>query len=111
MTEPPAGPSDSGTVVMNLGGDIGALILYTPAELNGREIEISRADDPAAGRTHSQVRPRHTRATPGRHPVCGRLSGPGRGPYTIWRDQQSPAAATVIAGGQVTTSHWPEPGR
>jgi hypothetical protein len=28
-------------------------------------------------------------------------------PYTIWCDKQSPAAA----GGQVTTSHWPETGR
>ena len=108
MTEPPAGPSDPGTVVMELGGDIGALILYTPAELNGREIEISRADDPAAGRTHSQVRPRHTPSVTRYAAVYPDLAA---GPYTIWRDQQSPAAATVIAGGQVTTSHWPEPGR
>ena len=35
MTEPAAGPSDPGTVVMELGGDTGALILYTPAGNSG----------------------------------------------------------------------------
>lgn len=108
MTELSAGPSDPGTVVMELGGDIGALILYTSADLNGREIEISRADEPGARRTHSQVRPRHT---PGATRYAAVYPDLAAGPYTIWRDQQSPAAATVIAGGQVTTSHWPEPGR
>ena len=59
MTEPAAGPSGPGTVVLELGADIGALILYTPADLDGAEIEISRDDDPGARRTHSQVRQRH----------------------------------------------------
>ena len=48
MTEPEtkgaaAGPSGPGTVVMELGAGVGALILYTPAGLDGEEIEISRA--------------------------------------------------------------------
>ena len=59
MTEPAAGPSGPGTVVLELGAGIGALILYTPADLDGAEIEISRDDDPGARRTHSQVRQRH----------------------------------------------------
>ena len=42
MDGPAAGPSGPGTVVMDVGGDIGALILYTPAAMDGREIEISR---------------------------------------------------------------------
>jgi hypothetical protein len=108
MTEPPAGPSDPGTVVMEVGGDIGALVLYTPADLNGREIEISRDDDPRARRTHSRVRPRHTPRVTRYAAVFPDLAA---GSYTVWRDEQSPAAAAVIAGGQVTTSHWPETGR
>ena len=59
MTEPAARPSGPGTVVMDVGGDIGALILYTTAELVGREIEISLDDAPAARRTHALVRARH----------------------------------------------------
>ena len=46
MTEKAMGPSGPGTVVMDLGGDIGALILYAPDDLDGREIEISRDDEP-----------------------------------------------------------------
>ena len=42
MTESVAGPSGPGTVVLELGADVGALVLLTPAELDGREIEISR---------------------------------------------------------------------
>ena len=36
MTESAAGPSGPGTVVLELGADVGALILYTPAGLDGR---------------------------------------------------------------------------
>ena len=48
MSETAAGPSGPGTVVMELGADVGALILYTPAEMDGEEIEISRDDEPGA---------------------------------------------------------------
>ena len=58
MTEEIRGPSGPGTVVLELGADVGALVLFTPADLDGREIEISR-EDQVARRTHSQVRPRH----------------------------------------------------
>ena len=106
MTELAAGPSDPGTVVMELGADVGALVLYTPAALNGSEIEISRDDDPGAARTHSQVRPRHM-------PTVTRYAAvyPGlhAGWYTIWKDELCPAATATITGGQVTSCRWPEP--
>jgi hypothetical protein len=104
MTEPAAGPSDPGTVVMELGADIGALILYTPASLNGSEIEISRDDDPGARRTHSLVRPRHLPAVTRYAAVYPNLRA---GPYTIWRDEQSAAATATITGGQITSCRWP----
>ena len=62
MTEAIAGPSGPGTVVLDLGANVGALVLYTPAALDGLEIEISLEDVPGARRTHSRVRPRHTAA-------------------------------------------------
>jgi hypothetical protein len=104
LTEPAAGPSGPGTVVLELGADIGALILYTPADLDGAEIEISRDDDPGARRTHSQVRQRHM-ATVTRYAAV--YPGLPAGPYTIWRDERRPAAAVIITGGQVTSCHWP----
>ena len=114
MSEPAAGPSGPGTVVMELGADIGALILYTPAEMDGEEIEISRDepgeadgscdDESAARRTHSQVRPRHL---PGETRYAAVYPGLPAGRYTVWRDEHSPAVAVTVTGGQVATCRWP----
>jgi hypothetical protein len=109
-TEAAFGPSGQGTVVMEVGGDVGALILYTPAELDGAEIEISRDGD--ARRTHSRVRPRHV---PSGTRYAAVSPGLPAGRYTIWRDRDRPAAAAAVTaiatvtvtGGEITTCHWP----
>ena len=104
MPEPAAGPTGPGTVVLDLGADTGALILYTPAELDRVEIEISRDDEPHDHRTHSQVRARPMAAMTEYAAVYPGLRA---GPYTIWRDQHTPAATVTITGGQVTSCRWP----
>jgi hypothetical protein len=101
-TIPP--PSRPGTVVLGLGADTGALILYTGADLAGREIEISPADAPGARRTHSCVRARHTAGSIQYAAVYPDLPA---GPYTIWRDQTTPAAAVTVTGGHITICQWP----
>ena len=103
MTESAAGPSGPGTVVLELGAGVGALILHTPAELDGREIEISR-DDQGARRTHAQVRPRHMTTGTRYAAVYPDLAA---GPYTIWADEQSAAGRVVITGGRITNWSWP----
>jgi len=108
MTEPAAGPSGPGTVIMELGAGVGALILYTPADLDGEEIEISGDDepgDPGSRRTHSRVRPRHM---PGETRYAAVYPGLPAGRYTIWRDEHSPAATVTVTGGQVSSCHWPQ---
>jgi hypothetical protein len=104
MSEHAAGPSGPGTVIMELGADIGALILYTPADLDGAEIEISRPGDPAARRTHSQVRKRQVANVTQYAAVYSPLRA---GEYTIWRDEDRPAATVTIAGGRITSCRWP----
>jgi hypothetical protein len=52
------GPSHSGSVVLDIGGDIGAAIVRAPASLAGDEIEIRRSGEPWDGR-HVSVRARH----------------------------------------------------
>ena len=119
MDEAAAGPSGPGTVVMELGAGVGALILYTPAGMDGEEIEISRDAEPGAAgapgtpgapgapgsrRTHSRVRPRHM---PGETRYAAVYPGLPAGRYTAWRDQLHPATAVVITGGQVSTCRWP----
>jgi hypothetical protein len=104
MSEHSMGPSGPGTVVLELGADVGALVLFTPAELDGREIEISRDADPGARRTHSQVRPRHLVGVTRYAAVYPDLAA---GAYTIWADGQSQAGRVVITGGRVTNWSWP----
>jgi hypothetical protein len=65
MHEPAPGPSSSGSVVLDLGPGIGALVLHTPPELDGREIEISPLGSTPARRTH----PNSAHAKPAANPV------------------------------------------
>jgi hypothetical protein len=106
MSESAAGPSGPGTVVLELGADVGALVLFTPAEMDGREIEISRDRDtaPPARRTHSQVRPRHMVSATRYAAVYPELAA---GTYTIWADAQRPAGRVVVTGGRITNWSWP----
>jgi hypothetical protein len=107
MTYATAGPTGPCTVVLELGADVGALILYTPAELDGAEIEISRDDAPGARRTHSQVRQRPMATATAYAAVYPSLAA---GQYTIWRDEHSPVATATVTGGQVTSCRWPSDG-
>src|SRR5690348_18245216 len=91
MSESVAGPSGPGTVVMELGAGVGALILYTPAGLDGEEIEISRRGAP---RTHSRVRPRHM---PGQTRYAAVYPGLPAGRYTVWQGH-TPATAVTVTG-------------
>ena len=56
MPEFVLGPSHAGSVVLDIGGDTGALILHAPAEMLGREIDVTPAGAPDAHGTHSLVR-------------------------------------------------------
>ena len=83
MAESALGPSGSGSVVLDLGPDTGALVLHTPPELDSREIEISRlADGAPRRRTHSRVRQRHT---PGGVQYAAVYPGLAAGEYIVWR--------------------------
>jgi hypothetical protein len=106
MPEQIPGPSSSGSVVLDLGADTGALVLHTPPGLDGREIEISPSGRVPGPRTHSQVRQRSTAGGVQYAAVYPRLAA---GEYVIWRDATDRAAVVTVAGGQVTTACWPEP--
>lgn len=106
MTGHRYGPTGAGTVLLDLGADTGALVLYTPAGLLGAEIEISPGapGSPGAPRTHAAVR---ARPGPGGSRYAAVYEGLAAGAYTIWRGHDTPAAQVTITGGQVTSHHWP----
>jgi hypothetical protein len=99
--EPAAGPSFSGTVVLELGPGAGALILNTQPELDGAEIDIS-CEAGELRRTHSMVRPRHVAGGTSYAAVYPSLP-PGE--YTIWRDDGSAVMSVQITSGAVTIAH------
>jgi hypothetical protein len=105
MAETTPAPSVAGSVVLDVGADIGALVLHTPASLDGCEIEISPVGIEVAHRTHSQVRER--RIGP-RVQYAAVYPGVPAGHYTIWHDAATPAGTVTISGGEVTECQWPE---
>ena len=95
------GPSTTASVILDIGGQIGALILETDASRLGEEIEISpvpRDGEIETVRTHSMVRERHT------DPVSFDAVYPDlhEGDYTVWSDEHTPAGTIAITGGQIT---------
>ncbi len=80
MTESRPGPSGPGSVVLDIGDDVGALIIITPAVMAGEEIHVSPVRDPA-GLTHAVVRERRARA--GLQPRRGVPGPPGRGVHDL----------------------------
>jgi hypothetical protein len=104
VTEPAYGPTGAGTVMLSLGPGVGALLLTTPPQLNGDEIEISRADTPDAHRTHSQVRERNAG---GRVSYAAVYPDLAAGAYTVWRDEITAVGTVTVTGGTVTSFDWP----
>lgn len=106
MTENSPGPSGPGSVVLDIGGGVGALIIITPARMAGAEIDVSPVQD-AAGRTHAVVRERRLGPASCHAAVYPALPA---GDYTIWRDAGSPAGTIRIDGGAAARYRWAEPG-
>ncbi|GAB3945425.1 phospholipase [Micromonospora vulcania] len=104
MHEHAYGPSETGSVVLDLGGDTGALIIHTGPDLHGREIEISRDD---ARRVHSAVRERRVRDGSLHTAVYPGLPA---GSYTVWWDDSTPAGKVSVHGGAIAEFNWPSSG-
>ena len=105
MTEQSAHARQS-AVVLDIGGDVGALVLHTSAEDDAAEIDISSGTDPTAPRSHNQVHPRRAPAGIIHSAVYPSLTA---GEYTIWRDEHTPEATITIRGGQITEHHLSAP--
>jgi len=106
MTESSPGRSGPGTVLLDIGGGAGALIIITPAGQAGREIHVSRVGAPA-GRTHALVRERRLGRAGCHAAVYPSLPA---GDYTIWPEDGTSAGPVRIHDGKVTSYHWPEGG-
>ncbi len=96
-------PSGQGTVLLDIGGDVGAVVIHTPPRCHGLEIEVSPVG-PHAPRKHAAVRARHVAG--GVH-YSAVIDGLPAGRYVVWRDADTPADRIVVTGGSVTEYDWP----
>ncbi len=91
-----------GAPVLDIGGDIGALVLYTTEELESLEIEVSLTTD-LDHRTHTQI---HKRTVNGRTFWAGVYAQLKEGDYQVWWDDASCERTFTITGGAVTELDW-----
>lgn len=92
--------------MLDIGGDIGALVLHTPPELNGTEIEISRVGEPRTGK-HVAVHPRRLGSGVVHAAVYGDLTA---GHWQLWSPEGRRGPLVTIVGGQIAEAWWPQDG-
>jgi hypothetical protein len=90
--------------VLDIGGDIGALIIYTRPELRNREVEVSLKGGNAR-RVHTEVLERLVNGQPLYTAVFAELAA---GLYTLWGNATSPAGEITIVGGEIAEVDWRE---
>jgi hypothetical protein len=89
----------TGHAVLDIGQNIGALVIYTGAELCGKEIEVSPKDNHRQ-KTHTEVRERRI---DGRSTYAALFLALPEGDYNIWC---IPGQSVTITGGKVTEIDW-----
>jgi hypothetical protein len=86
-------------LVLDIGDDVGALIVYAGEACLGREIDITPVGEPQSHLTHSMVRRRRAIE---RELVACVFPELRAGTYTLWGLDHQPMAEVVIEGGRVT---------
>ena len=100
MTEQYANRSHPEHVVLEIGEDVGAIVVYTAAELHGTEIEISASGNDR-DRTHKDVLNRPINSRPTYAAVFDKIQ---EGSYTLWIGGAAIARDVVVAGAASPSS-------
>lgn len=94
----PLAPSGVGTVLLDIGEGVGALVVHAPAALCGVEIEIARRGEPKAF-VHTEVRERRL---PEGTVYAGVFAELPEGEYTLLDLAVRPERDVTIRSGRVT---------
>ena len=89
-------------VVLDIGGDLGALIVHADARMVGVEVEIS-ATGSDGERSHKEVLEREIEGRPAYTAVFDKVRA---GSYTLWVDDAARERGVVIIGGAVAELDW-----
>jgi hypothetical protein len=94
--------STEGSVVMEVGGDVGALVVYAPDALVGREIELALRGE-SCQFVHTEVRERRL---PDGSIFAGVFPAVPAGEYTLLGVAALPALDVRVEGGHVAELTW-----
>ena len=97
---PRSGPPDA--LLLDIGGDAGALLVHAPEAWIGVELDVTKAGEPRSHHRHLLIR--RLRAVGG-DVVAGLLPDLTAGAYTLWGPAGEPLASVTVEGGQVTEVH------
>lgn len=98
MTEEADWRAPSGTVVLDIGDDVGALIVYCPPGWLGTEIEVDHLESPGS-RAHTGVR---ERTAGGRRFSAAVFPGLIAGRYQVFDPAGIALSEATVVGGEVT---------
>ncbi len=95
-----AAPALPDALVLDIGGDIGALIIYADESCLGSEIDLTPVGAPRSHHLHTMVRRR--RAT-GKDIIAGLYPEVREGTYIVWGlGDSGPLGEVTVTGGQVS---------
>jgi hypothetical protein len=98
-------PSGEGTVVLDIGGDTGAVVIHSPGWLDGAELEIRPVGSGWDG-THTSVRRRQLRQGTCFAAVFGAVAG-GRHELRVRGSDTPPQLEVLVVGGAISEATWP----
>lgn len=93
---PTEGPAEA--LVLDIGGDVGALILFADESCLGLEIDLSPKGAARSHHTHTMIR---RRRAVDREFIAGVYPELRAGDYTVWSLDEGPLGEVTIAGGRV----------
>jgi hypothetical protein len=89
-------------VVLDIGGNLGALIVHTDAGMVGVEVEIS-ATGSDGERSHKEVLEREIDGRPAYTAVFDKVRAGG---YTLWVDDVARERGVLVSGGALAELDW-----
>jgi len=96
-TGPTEGPAEA--LVLDIGDDVGALLIYADEGCLGREIDLSPAGTPRSHHVHTMIR---RRRGADREFIVGVYPELREGDYTVWSIDGGPLGDVTVAGGAVS---------
>jgi hypothetical protein len=103
LTEEPVARPHPEHVVLDIGGDIGALIVHADADAHDLQIEICRSGAEDGKREHQHILERPIN---GQTMFAAVFGGLHDGSYTLLTHDAVRERDVIIRGGSVTTIDW-----